>query len=58
MGHPACRLDVTQQYINTDSCRGFSDYMYIDFNCVPGELSGLDNIVKIANKYINITYLM
>ncbi len=36
MGRPACRLDVMQQYINTDSCRGFSDYMYIDFNCVPG----------------------
>ena len=37
MGRPACRLDVTQQYISTATCKGFSDYMYIEFNCVPGE---------------------
>ncbi|CAH1798753.1 unnamed protein product [Owenia fusiformis] len=34
MGRSQCRLDVMQQYINTDSCRGFSDYMYVEFKCV------------------------
>lgn len=36
MGRAACRLDVMQQYINTDQCKGFSDYMYIEFKCVDG----------------------
>ena len=34
MGESQCQLDVTQQYINTDSCQGFSDYMFIEFKCV------------------------
>ena len=36
MGRPQCRLDVTQQYIDTQACQGFTDYMFIDFNCVKG----------------------
>ncbi|KAK2160430.1 hypothetical protein LSH36_133g01010 [Paralvinella palmiformis] len=44
MGRPACRLDVTQQYINTPTCTGFSDYMYIEFNCVPMKTTSLHDI--------------
>ena len=36
MGRSSCRLDVTQQYIGTGACHGFSDYMYIEFTCLPG----------------------
>ena len=36
MGRSSCRLDVTQQYIHTEDCRGFSHYMYIEFNCLTG----------------------
>ena len=35
MGTPACRLDVTVQYIRTDKCSGFTNYMFIEFECVP-----------------------
>ena len=36
MGQMSCRLDVSQQYIHSNFCRGFTDYMYIEYNCVPG----------------------
>ena len=33
-GRASCVLDVTQQYIGTSTCRGFSDYMFIEYRCV------------------------
>jgi len=36
MGQTSCRLDVSQQYIHGNFCQGFTDYMYIEYNCVPG----------------------
>ena len=58
MGRPACRLDVTQQYINTDSCRGFSDYMYIEYNCVPGRSWILKCINRVHWKQATLWSLM
>ena len=39
MGRGACRLDVTQQYIDTAKCHGFSDYMFVEFKCIAGKYS-------------------
>ena len=33
-GRASCVLDVTQQYIGSSTCRGFSDYMFLEYRCV------------------------
>ena len=39
MGRDHCTLAVVQQYVHTNTCRGFTTYMFLEFNCLPGEPS-------------------
>lgn len=58
MSKLSCRLDVTQQYLDTGNCKGFSDYMFIEYKCVQGKGNNKiiykDQVLKSLLKLITI----